>query len=66
MPIIRIINHADFMVFKRGRREASRDRVRLAPPGQRGRLGREEPSRAGRPEWGWEVGRRRRRYIRKQ
>lgn len=46
LPIIRIINHADFMVFKRRRREAAQDRVRLAPPGQRGRLGREGKSRA--------------------
>lgn len=53
LPIIRIINHADFMVFKRGRREAARDRVRLAPPGQRGRLGREGKGKAGRPEWEW-------------
>lgn len=45
LPIIRIINHADFMVFKRGLREAARDRVRLAPPGQRGRLGREGKGR---------------------
>lgn len=56
LPIIRIINHADFMVFKRGRREAARDMVRLAPAGQRGRLGREGKGRAGRPEWEWGTG----------